>query len=91
MANLLTPRRRKLTKAAQRDIDAIVEAWQRRTGSTSGNTAIGLSIRAGAIRRRIEAHVLANNAMPGGSLTVSLVGTPYHITDFTVDLDELRQ
>lgn len=39
--SLLTPRRRQIKRSIQRDIDAMVEAWKQRTGSSSVNTHIG--------------------------------------------------
>jgi hypothetical protein len=97
---LLTPIRRKFTKAARRQIDAMVETWMRKTGAWSTNGMMGLAIRGGMVRRRIEALAMESGKIPTGVIEVpdlppgiipgSYTGTN-GIGGFTVDLGDLWQ
>ena len=98
--SLLTPKRRQLTRQALRQIDAMVETWKRKTGARSTNGMMGLGIRAGMVRRQINALAIAHDRIPVGVIQVPdlpsgrIPGTYMSsngIEGFTVDLDDLWQ
>lgn len=97
---ILTPKRRQLTRAARRQIDAMVETWRRKTGAWSSNGMMGLSIRTGMLRRQIIALAFAEDRIPTGVIQVpdlpaGLIADGHMsssgLEGFTVDLHDLRQ
>ena len=66
MKTLLTPKRRRLTKAARKRVDEMVAAWRDRTGAWSSNEMMGLGIRAAVLRRYLIAYAEAHDAIATG-------------------------
>jgi hypothetical protein len=88
MRSLLTPKRRQLKRSALRSIDALVEAWRRKTGAWSTNEMMGLSLRAGALQQTLRQMAIEQDAMPTGVVKVPRNEKTH---GFTVDLEELRR
>jgi hypothetical protein len=97
---ILTPKRRKLTKAARRQIDDMVETWRRKSGAWSTNGMMGLSIRAGMVFKRITELAIAHDAVPMGVVKVpdlapGIIPGSYILANgidgFSVDLRDLWQ
>lgn len=93
MKSILTPKRRKLTKAADLHLRVLAEQWY--DGSTGTNAMIGLSIKRGMIFRRLREIALRDEKIPTGVIQVpprsKEEGPPPYCAfeGFEVDLDAL--
>lgn len=102
MPSILTPKRRQLTRRVARSIYKMSLAWAAKTGATSINTNIGLSIRRGMLQMELERLAIERNQIPTGIIKVPRMqprppgaagglmvagGMP----GFVVNLDDLRQ
>ncbi len=93
MTAILTPKRRRLTKAAELHLDVLADRWH--DGSTGTNAMIGLSIQRGMIYRRLKELALRDGRIPTGIIQVPPRGAtdgppPYcAFAGFEVDLDKL--
>jgi hypothetical protein len=93
MTAILTPKRRRLTKAAELHLDVLADRWH--DGSTGTNAMIGLSIQRGMIYRRLKELALRDGRIPTGIIQVpprsAEQGPPPYcaMAGFEVDLDEL--
>ena len=66
MSTHLTPKRRKLNKAARLQADAMASAWRSRTGAWSSNEMMGLGMRSGLLHQYIVSYVEEHDAFPTG-------------------------
>lgn len=87
MPSILTPKRRQLTRRAERTLYEMSLAWAAATGSTSINAAIGLGIRRGALHARLRVLAVEIDAIPTG--IVKVPKCPHGTGSFTVDLNAL--
>ena len=83
----LTPKRRRLTKAAERLIYYYGLAYRDATPSWSNNGRIGVGMQAGALQMRLRELALANGLIPTGIIDVPK--SPYGAPGFSIDLDTL--
>jgi hypothetical protein len=101
MPSILTPKRRQLKRSAMRAIYEMSLAWAAKTGATSINTNIGLSIRRGMLQMELERLAIERDEIPTGIIKVprmqpqppDAVGglrVAGGMSGFVVNLDELR-
>ena len=62
-------------------------AWRKRHPNTSTNTAMGNSMRAGAILRSLEAYAIEKQKLPDGNITVD---EQPRLSAISVNIGELR-
>lgn len=91
--SILTPKRRRLTKAADRHLRALADQW---TDKSSGHAAVmGRGIKRGMIYRRLCELAMRDDAIPSGVIQVPPRGAnegppPFcAMAGFEVDLDKL--
>ena len=93
MTAILTPKRRRLTKAAELHLDVLADRWH--DGSTGSNAMIGLGIKRGIIYRRVCEIALREEVIPTGVIKVPARekdNRPFSfaVDAFEVDLDDLN-
>jgi hypothetical protein len=86
---VLTPKRRRLTAAAERLIYYFSLAYRDATPSFSNNGRIGVGMQAGALQMRLKELILATGAIPTG--TINVPRSPFGAPGFKIDLDTLFQ
>ena len=84
---LLTPKRRRLTKAAERLIYYYELAYRDATPSYGNNGRIHVGMQAGALGARLRELALATGEMPTGVIDVPK--SSYGSEAFSIDLDTL--
>jgi hypothetical protein len=90
--SILTPKLRRLTRAADLHLQVLAEKYMDR--STGTNAMIGLSIRRGMIYRRLKEIAIREDAIPSGTVQVpprEKRNEPFScaMEGFEVDLDKL--
>ena len=86
---ILTPKRRALTKAAERLIYYYSLAYRDAMPSYSNNGRMGVGIRAGALAMRLRELALANGVMPTGIIDVP--ASPFGTEAYSFDISDLLQ
>ncbi len=88
--SILTPKRRKLTRNAMLDIEALASEYYRQRMYSGMNAAQSVGGHTGALRQQLIALAIQNDEIPTGVIEVPPSPNDMSRRPFTVDLDKLK-